>query len=627
MKKYHWVLSVAFSCSCVGESLVPTPDGGSDGAAFSRDGGKGHHIGHIQRDASVTDDMASPTADMASPTADMASAPRDMASARDLASPPGDPNLPSCANPGPGTAPNGTIPGTLSFPSPTLRNLTVVWNISGDDNLNGVVQTFYRKTGESGWHPAMPLRRTPAGTLLGFSWPNRHSGSIFDLDPDTSYDVAVSLNDPDGGCEVRTATVRTRPIPAPMAGAPIKAVTPATFATVAGGAQPGDILELGAGTYPSFTFDKDGAAGKPIVIRANGAVTVTGDVTLAGRQHVQLVGLIVQGTIRIGGTLDVVVMKNKVNTTSDGIITNTRGENDYIADNVVTGATTWGEASLGVNGTSIGEGILVTGPGHVVEHNRVSAFQDCLSLYEESEAVDQYSIDFVENDVDTCGDDGIEADFCFHDCRIVRNRFTNVFMGMSSQPGLGGPTYFIRNAAYNVVLSAFKLQRASIGDVLLHNTIVKNGDAFGIYDDVVFDRQYVRNNLFLGGPGGTYNGYSNNNGHVIELRAAGPSGSYDYDAYGFTTGAFSGKLGANTFTDLATLHSNTTEKHAIQVDYSIFAAPVAYPTSPFPRLAVPDMRPKAGLEQGVPLPNINSGTSPTIGAYDVGQPLPAYGPR
>ena len=37
----------------------------------------------------------------------------------------------------------------------------------------------------------------------------------------------------------------------------------------------------------------------------------------------------------------------------------------------------------------------------------------------------------------------------------MRNRITNVFMGLSSQPGLGGPTYFIRNAMYNVVCAPF----------------------------------------------------------------------------------------------------------------------------------------------------------------------------
>ena len=44
----------------------------------------------------------------------------------------------------------------------------------------------------------------------------------------------------------------------------------------------------------------------------------------------------------------------------------------------------------------------------------------------------------------------IEADFALHNCRIMRNRLTNCFVGISSQPGLGGPNYFLRNVMFNV---------------------------------------------------------------------------------------------------------------------------------------------------------------------------------
>ncbi len=536
-------------------------------------------------------------------------------------------------NVGPGSPPNGTVPGALTFPFPTIRNVTVEWAITGDADADGVVSIRYRKQGDPSWKQGLPLRRVPAGSNQGFSWTNRHAGSIFDLEPDTTYDVEAFLLDPDGGCEVRTASVKTRPIPAPMPNAPVKPATPQTLAAVMNGAQPGDVIELGAGSYPAFQVTKDGTAGKPIVIRANGSVTFTGDVSLIGRKYVHLTGVTVQGRIRINATVEVVITKNTVTTATDGIVAGLRSENDYIADNVVTGATVWAESSFGASGNNVGEGIVVTGPGHVIEHNKVTGFRDCLSLYEDAEAVDQYSIDFVENDTDTCADDAIEADFCFHDCRVVRNRFTNGFMAMSSQPSLGGPTYFIRNVAYNVVLSAFKLQRASVGDVLFHNTIVKNGDAFGIYTTDVFARQYARNNLFVGGPGGTYNGYSNGNGRVMDLQSADPSGDYDYDGYGSTAGTFNGRIGSITFTGLAEMKTKTTEKHGVQLDLGVFATAVAYPTSPLPAKAVPDLRIKPGsaaVDVGVVLPNVDdgwAGAAPDLGAYEVGQPLPAYGPR
>ncbi|MBI2393466.1 MAG: right-handed parallel beta-helix repeat-containing protein [Deltaproteobacteria bacterium] len=521
----------------------------------------------------------------------------------------------------------------MTFPFPTLRNATVEWAITGDANENGAVSIRFRKTGDTAWRRGLPLRRIPKGTLEGFSWANRHAGSIFDLEPATTYEIEAFLLDPDGGCEVRTGTFTTRSVPAPMAGAPIKAATPSTLSSVASGAAPGDVIELAAGTYAGFSFPKDGAPGKPIVLRGAGAVTINGDVSLIGRKYVHLTGVTVNGRIRANLSVEVAVTKNVVNTASDGVAATLRSENLYVADNRITGSTSWSTAALGVSGDNRGEGIWVTGPGHVIEHNLVSGFRDCISLLEGSEAVDQYSIDIVHNDLRNCADDGVEADFCAHDCRVVRNRLTNTFIALSSQPGLGGPTYFVRNAMYNVILSAFKLQRGSIGDVVLHNTVVKNGDALGIYTDVAFERQWFRNNLFLGGPGGTYNGYSSGTGRVISLASAAANGDYDYDGFGSTTGKFEGRLGAVSFASLAELQAKTTEKHAVALGLDVFASTVAYPTSPFPAREPVSLAIKAGSaaeDVALVLPNVNDGyvgAGPDLGAHERGAAIPAYGPR
>ena len=128
-----------------------------------------------------------------------------------------------------------------------------------------------------------------------------------------------------------------------------------------------------------------------------------------------------------------------------------------------------------------GEGIQITGSGNVIRHNRVSGFRDCLSHMEDDGAAPQMCNDWLNNDISVGLDDGIEADFAMSDCRVIRNRITNCFVGISSQPGLGGPNYFIRNVMFNLTYSAFKLHRHSMGDVILHNTIVKSGDGFGNY--------------------------------------------------------------------------------------------------------------------------------------------------
>jgi hypothetical protein len=269
----------------------------------------------------------------------------------------------------------------------------------------------------------------------------------------------------------------------------------------------------------------------------------------------------------------------------------------------------------------------------VIEHNRVTGFRDGISLLEDDGAADQFSVDILDNDIYEAGDDGIEADFCFHNCRILGNRLTNVFIAMSSQPGLGGPTYFIRNSAYNVILSAFKLQRGSVGDIVWHNSVVKNGDALGIYTSDVFSRQEFRNNLMIGGPGGDYNGYSSGSGNVIDLESADPSCDLDYDGYGSTLGSFTGNIGGLDFMSLAQLQATTTEVHAVELGLDVFAATVAYPADPFPALAVADLRPAAAavvVDAGVVIPGINddhAGAGPDLGAHELGAPLPDYGPR
>lgn len=541
-----------------------------------------------------------------------------------------EPPPPDCDGIGPAMDELGTTPGEATLMSPTLEHVTAQWLVEGDSNENGAVTVRWREVGGT-WHEGTTLRRTPAGSVEGFDWPNKHAGTVFGLSPGTDYELELALSDPDGGCEIRTLEASTRPVPAAMDGAPVIAVDPGSFPAALDAAVPGDILELAPGNYDTFTVFVDGTEDAPIVIRAAGdGVIIDGEVRLDGRSYVIVEGLEVHGQIKFNDALGLSFVRNHVITEEDGIVTKTRSENLYIADNVVEGATVWAEGSLGVDGDNIGEGIEVTGPGHVIEHNRVSGFRDCISFIEDDGAVDQHSIDVLGNDLSVCPDDGIEADFCFHDCRIVGNRLTNVFMGMSSQPGLGGPTYFIRNVVYNSAFQSFKLQRGSVGDVAWHNTIVKMGDALSTYTTDPFSRQHFRNNLFIGGPGATYNGYDNGEGDVIDLSAA-IDVDLDYDGYGSTAGMFTGNVGGVSFASLAELQANTSEAHAVELDLSVFAAAVLVPSAAFPELVPADLQLAAGsaaIDAGAPITGFaHDGAAPDLGAYELGSAPPVYGPR
>ena len=533
---------------------------------------------------------------------------------------------------------NAVSAGALSTPYPTIENAAIVWAYGGDANANSVVTLRYRKSGDPTWKTGMPLRNVPAGSTEGFSWSNRHAGSIFDLEPATTYEIEATLTDPDGGGETRSTTVTTRVVPTPMAGAPVKNATPSTLASVLASAQPGDRIVLGTGTYGGFSVGVSGQAGKPIVISGQAGATIEGEISIFSRSHIYLENLDLTGRIRFNGSDNISVVRSTIRASASreghGIITYTRAENAYIADNVITGTTTWNDAALGASGNNLGEGILVAGPGHVVMNNRVSGFRDCISLIEDVADSDQIGIDILNNELSQCADDAIEADFCAHNCRVMRNRATDSFVAFSSQPGLGGPTYFIRNAAYNVAHVAFKLYRTSYGDVLLHNTIVKNGDGFGVYAGTPVRRATIANNLFIGGPGGTYGGYENGSGRVIDFTYLDTATSgIDYQAYGTLASAFTGKIGTYTFTGLAQLNANTPEAHSIQTDLSTFAATVSYPSNPLATNSPVDLRLKSGgapVDKGIAIPNVNdgyAGTAPDIGAYEVGQSLPTYGPR
>ena len=544
-------------------------------------------------------------------------------------------------------AQNATTPGAITMPYPTSQGVAIEWAITGDTNANGVVTVRYRANGASTWKNGMALRRIPAGSNTtgtfgsgGGQWGNKHAGSLFDLDPGQLYDIELTLNDPDGGSMTAMTSVGTRVIQVASANAPVKAVTPSTLTSVLGGANPGDILLFGAGSYPAFTLSRNGSAGQPIVLRGESVDTVVigGRVTLNDRQYVNLENMTVMGEVRMNGASNMVVRGNRIRTTAGGItfeIGAAVPRNNTIIDNDVIGGATWVDNQLSADGYNGGEGIQFTGSGHVICFNHIADFRDDISLMEYDEAYEQVSIDICNNDIEEATDDAIEADSAMGNVRIFRNRIRNCFDGISGQPDLGGPTYYVRNAMYNVLYTPFKFHNGTVGDVVLHNTAVKCGDALGVYAGATWSRALFRNNVFIGGMGGgTYGGYDNGTGRIFEVRDADATCSFDYDGVAsIGTNTFQGHIGATAFTSFATLTANTTEMHAVMVDLGIFATPPAFPASPYPPKPVADLRLAAGsaaVDKGTVIVGIDddfAGTAPDLGAYELGAALPTYGPR
>jgi hypothetical protein len=549
---------------------------------------------------------------------------------------------------------DATIPGELTVPYPTITNLAVEWEIKGDDDLDGVVEVEYRMAGENKWRRGMPLVRVPADDTGSrartvYRWVNKHSGSIFDLKPDTEYEIRLSLKDPDGGAARQTVRAKTRPVPKPAPDAVVKKVNPRTFWDSISTARPGDILLLSPGYYDKWftesAIELSGEPDKPIVIRADRAHPVINStfdqLSFAFCKHVIIEGLTINGPVDLRFAEDVAVRACTVNSKYGIIAKQQPGcKNCYIADNVVSYVMPWvtesiGSGSIYGGAANVGEGIEITGPGNVICHNRVSGYRDCISTMEGLWVYDQICIDIYNNDILVGPDDGIEADFCMNNCRIMRNRITNCGMGLSSQPGLGGPIYFIRNVMYNIAMCPFKLERRSFGNIFLHNTCVKSGDGFfEHHGQNEYFRTVFKNNLCIGGTGkGRQGRYASGTGLAVSLEGFNSTCEFDYNAVGTYQTPFKGLIGNKTFTDIKGLNRLTGGKHSVRVDMDDFAAPVDFPYPAYPKREPADLRLKPGsaaVDAAVSIPNINdnhSGGAPDIGAYEFGRELPHYGPR
>ena len=508
---------------------------------------------------------------------------------------------------------DATVPGEVSVPYPTITNLAVEWHIQGDANLNGEVRVRFRKMGKESWRQAMPLRRVPAGegrtTRVPFFWQNKHSGSIFDLEPGTEYEINLSLSDPDGGQAEKTIRASTREVPRPI----------------------GNIINCPSGKH-GVLRPSSGQPGKPNVYVCEKGKAIYEQIDLRNRKWVYIEGLSVRNSadgrsskgVLMDGAESCVVRRCRINAVFGIVAEKPGATNCYISDNVVIGTTRWINEAMGARGQNLGEGIQMTGAGNVICHNRVSGFRDAISTMEDRRVAEQMCIDIYNNDIYAGADDGIEADFCMHNCRIMRNRLTNCFVGLSSQPGLGGPTYFIRNVMYNLTHCSYKLHRYSSGDVVLHNTVLKVGDGMSCYSRQPFDFALFRNNLGIGGPNSiSWGGYGAGNGNGAQINAHGPNCSFDFDAVGSIAGE-AGSIGGKPFLQV--------EPNGLLVDMSVFNE-VEFPSEPVPGYEPPDLRLRPGSEivdRATPLPNINdgySGTAPDIGAYELGQEMPIYGPR
>ncbi len=536
-----------------------------------------------------------------------------------------------------GAAPdNAARPGKLITEPPTLHCLGVRWFIAGDANANAKVEVRYRKVGVDEWHRALDLFRVEARAIRP---PNRppagssmFAGSVFGLEPDTDYEMKLTLIDPDGGDAERVVKMRTWKEPALPEGGRRVEVRPGELAAALAKARPGDILLLHKGTYSGTFKPPSGEPGKPIALVAfgDGPPVLDGQgrsniINGTGAHDIILEGLRFRNAtwaLAFNNASRITVRRCVVTGCDFAFVAQKNGARQrhiFIADNTFRGPCTWPRSK----GIERQRGVQISGTGHVVAHNRISRYADGIDTFP---GYPTAAIDIYRNEISECTDDGIEMDYSEHNTRCFENRLTNVFQGISVQPVHGGPVYVFRNALYNVGLETFKMHNSPSGALFFHNTSAKAGMPLVLYTGETVSRCIYRNNLFVGTSGN----------YAYETTAPMRGCEFDYDA-------FAGQW--KTFLKWNRVRYRTLEdvkarapvyRHALALrPEGLFASGIRPPDDPkksYPP-SLNDLRPAPDsgvVDRGVPLPNINDGfegKAPDIGAYEAGQPLPRYGPR
>jgi hypothetical protein len=553
---------------------------------------------------------------------------------------------------------------------PTLHSLGVYWIIHGDDDADASIRLEYREAGTAAWRTGAPLLRVERGAHIAGSHGSRlavqdgwlFAGSVLGLSPGMSYELRLTLDDPDSAAQgaankraiARSLRARTRAEPKLPPGMRTRHVVPGAgggsgsegdpyrgLESAQKAAAPGDLFVLHAGVYPGhWVVYKSGTPEKPIVWRGQrggkGVATIDGQgnsqvrpphaIEASGTHDVWFEDLSVENALHgvtIHDAVRMVVRRCHIRKVDYGInaARDTKGiaQDHFIADNLIEGPSTWPRTK----GIENARGIQLTGEGHVVCYNRIRGFADAIDTIGSAHCA---AIDFHNNELSELTDDGIELDYSERNTRCFCNRLSNVFQGISMQPVYGGPAYVFRNVMDNVAVEPFKLHNSPSGCLIFHNTCIKNGVPDLLSTPEPVRHSMSRNNLFVGTTGN----------YAFECMAPMRECDFDYD--GFAGGPYRLFLKWNgaRYASVAEVRQRAPGfKHALQLSAEgLFASGLLPPAS------VAERRPSsldfrlaaksAAVDAGAVLSGWNDGyhgKRPDLGAYELGEPLPHYGPR
>ena len=539
----------------------------------------------------------------------------------------------------------------------SIHSIGLEYDTPNDTNENASTTVRYRKEGQSNWKIALPLFR------INYSGDNMLAGSILFLDPGTMYEIELEISEPDGQNEVLSISKATKAIPRLPQGGRILHVAPGSgtgdgsegnpfkgLDSAWAQAQPGDTFLLHAGDY-GFVRDANGSSGTaqlPIVFKAFGdGEAIIRSLELFNQSHIWFEGLTfdadpnpdvsgdefengLYSVVRTGyetfgpshNVDNIVIIRNTFRGYFHSILAGRLTDNWHITDNVIVGNQPLGGDAIDSEGIELGEG-----SHHVVAYNSITRTADGVSFPGEN-------CDIYGNDIFDVTDDGLELDEGEANIRAWGNRIHNAgHNGISLAPMNGAPWYIIRNQIINYQQSAFKFRDPFDNGRFFaaHNTIVNTGFVTDHWTHRML-RGTMRNNLLI----------NVSNQRIINRCDAGPDSRTDWDYDGFDWGTSSTAFDCvSDHPDLAAFSQLLeasgaigTETHGVRVQWRNCFEALDVPGPP-PATTIPPQHAKLkadcnAVDAGLVLPNINdgfTGNAPDLGAYEIGQTLPHYGPR
>ncbi len=520
----------------------------------------------------------------------------------------------------------------------------------------------YKPALETTWKTAHPLARIrPADSEPGPVGPvDAFAGSIFDLVPGQTYELELTISEPAQSPRVYLAQATTRALPPPT-GAANKTATPANLVTQLANLNPGDVLELAAGTYADLGLQltRSGTAAQPITIRG---ASKTGTVLSSPSRVLQLLAasylivenLTIRGSNVNSGTnassrgiefWDGAAGQTQV-TFRDLIITGVDvGIKAYGTVNGVlvyncemTGNNTWTQSEIESNATWNDDGICLPGQGNCAFNNTLRGFGDSFAVIQ---GVLASAVYYYRNRIAMTGDDAFEADYGTRNLAFYDNHISNCATLLSVDPVYGGPLYCFRNVVINTIRGPFKLNSTSSGFFIYNNTIVRTEGTSGWgwvqFNNGALRNWGYRNNVLV------YRGAS---GNTMAVESTGcdpidfthnawfPDRSVWWSNSGASYNSVTAAIGGAGQAATTPIFGTSTRRHQFDVlttsdPFTPAVTMGATHLTEVTSLQLPAIATGASPKNaGVAIPNITdgfTGAAPDMGALIAGRAVPNYG--